>query len=178
MTAASTKILDPAAIERALSRMAHEIIEQNPAADGLALVGVQSRGVYIAHRLAVKIEAIVGATIPTAEIDTAMHRDDLAQRAAPPPVRGSKIPFDVKDKNIVIVDDVLYTGRSCRAAMEELLDYGRPRRIQLAVLVDRGHRELPIRADYVGKNVPTAATEKVRVHLKESDGNDEVVIEK
>lgn len=175
---AAIPILNAAAIDRALSRMAHEIVEQNPSVEGLALVGVQSRGVHLANRLAAKIEKIVGLKIPCAEIDTAMHRDDLAQRAVPPTVRGSKIPFDVRDKNIVIVDDVLYTGRSCRAAMEELLDYGRPRRIQLAVLVDRGHRELPIRADFVGKNVPTAASEKVRVHLAECDGAEEVIIEK
>ena len=175
---AMVPILNTASIERVLSRMAHEIVEQNPATEGLALVGIQSRGVHLANRLAAKIESIIGTKLPVAEIGTAMHRDDLAQRASPPPVRATKIPFDVAGKNIVIVDDVLFTGRSCRAAMEELLDYGRPCRIQLAVLVDRGHRELPIRADFVGKNVPTAIAEKIRVHLKECDGMDEVVIEK
>ena len=175
---APLQILDSAAVERVLWRMAHEIVEQNPATEDLALVGMQSRGVHLANRLAAKIESIAGTKLPVAELDTAMHRDDLAQRPSPPPVRVTKIPFDVTAKNIVIVDDVLFTGRSCRAAMEELLDYGRPCRIQLAVLVDRGHRELPIRADFVGKNVPTSAGEKVRVRLKECDGTDEVVIEK
>lgn len=171
-------IMDAAAVDRALTRMAHEILEQNADPESLAFVGIHTHGVPLARRLAGKVGGILSREFPSAEIDIAMHRDDLALRSEPPSVGTSHIPFDVTDKVIVLVDDVLFTGRSIRAAMDELSDFGRPRRIQLAVLVDRGHRELPIRADYVGKNVPTAIHERVLVRLVETDGNDEVVIEK
>jgi len=162
--------MDAAAIQRALTRMAHEIIERNPDDLGLALIGIRTHGVPIAKRLAAQLN------VPIGELDIGMHRDDLALR--PPRVGVSQITFDVNGKTIVLVDDVLFTGRTIRAAMDELNDFGRARQIQLAVLIDRGHRELPIRPDFVGKNVPTALTERVRVRLAEVDGHDEVVIEK
>jgi pyrimidine operon attenuation protein/uracil phosphoribosyltransferase len=164
-------IMDGAAIQRALTRMAHEIIERNPDDAGLALIGIRTHGVPLAQRLA----GILHCRF-TGELDIGMHRDDLALRT--PQVGASNIGFDVTGKTVVLVDDVLFTGRTIRAAMDELNDFGRPSKIQLAVLVDRGHRELPIRADFVGKNVPTAATERVRVRLTEVDGKDEVVIER
>jgi len=176
----TTQLLDAAAIDRALARMAHEIIEGNPEADAehLAFVGIRTNGAPLARRLAAKVGEVLKRELPTGELDITMHRDDLDLRDAPPPVGPSAIEFDVTGKTVVLVDDVLFTGRSIRAAMDELSDFGRPRRIQLAVLVDRGHRELPIRADYVGKNVPTSLEERVTVNLREVAGNDEVVIER
>jgi pyrimidine operon attenuation protein / uracil phosphoribosyltransferase len=166
----ATLVMDGAAIGRALTRMAHEIVERNPDDASLALVGIRTHGVPLAQRLAVIIK------VPTGELDIGMHRDDLALRA--PRLGASQIVFDVTGKTIVLVDDVLFTGRTIRAAMDELNDFGRPRQIQLAVLIDRGHRELPIRADFVGKNIPTAIEERVAVRLAEVDGKDEVVIER
>ena len=174
----ATQLLDAAGLERALARMAHEIVEGNPQADSLAFVGIRTNGAPLARRLAARVGAILGRELPTGELDITMHRDDLALRDAPPAVGPSAIDFDLTGKTVVLVDDVLFTGRSIRAAMDELSDFGRPRCIRLAVLVDRGHRELPIRADYVGKNVPTASTERVTVHLAEIDGKDEAVVEK
>jgi pyrimidine operon attenuation protein / uracil phosphoribosyltransferase len=171
-------IMDAAAVDRALTRMAHEIVERNPQEDGLALVGIRTRGVPLARRLASKLQSIVGRDLPTGELDISMHRDDLALRDALPKVGQSNISFDVNDKTIVLVDDVLFTGRTIRAALDEITDFGRPRQIQLAILVDRGHRELPIRPDFIGKNVPTAPQERVCVRLAEVDGKDEVVLEK
>jgi pyrimidine operon attenuation protein / uracil phosphoribosyltransferase len=171
-------LMDGAALERALTRMAHEIVEHNPEAELLAFVGIHTHGVPLARRLAMKVGSILKREFPVGELDITMHRDDLALRDSPPRVGPSNISFDVTGKVIVLVDDVLFTGRTIRAAMDEISDFGRPRRIQLASLVDRGHRELPIRPDYVGKNVPTAAGERVRVHLTEIDGKDEVVIER
>lgn len=173
----NTVILDAAAMDRAITRMAHEIVEQNPDPAPLAFVGIRTRGVALAHRLANKVGAIFKTNFPVGEIDISMHRDDLNLRAAPPAVGASHIGFDVADRNIVLVDDVLFTGRSVRAALDELNDFGRPRRIQLAVLVDRGHRELPIRADFVGKNVPSSPQERVTVLVNEVDHEDKVVIE-
>jgi pyrimidine operon attenuation protein/uracil phosphoribosyltransferase len=170
-------IMDAAAIGRALTRMAHEIAERNPDDPRLALVGIRTRGVPLAQRLAGLLAAIVRQNVPTGELDIAMHRDDIAIRGAPA-VGPSRIPFDVAGATIVLVDDVLFTGRSIRAALDEINDFGRPTRIQLAVLVDRGHRELPIRPDFVGKNVPTALEERVSVRLMECDGTDAVVIER
>ena len=170
--------MDAAAVDRALTRMAHEIIEANPSADALAFVGIRTNGVPLARRLAAKVGAILHREFPVGEIDIGMHRDDLGLRETAPAVGPSHVEFDVTDKTIVLVDDVLYTGRSIRAAMDELNDFGRPRRIQLAVLVDRGHRELPIRPDFVGKNVPTSLQEKINVQLVEVAGKDEVVIER
>ncbi len=171
-------ILDAAALDRALSRMAHEIVEQNPQVDDLVFVGIRTNGVPLAARLAAKVGAISHRRFPAGALDITMHRDDLALRPTPPAVGASHLPVDVTGKTIVLVDDVLYTGRSIRAAMDELIDFGRPRKIQLAVLIDRGHRELPIRPDYVGKNLPTARGERVRVRLQEVDGSDEVALEK
>lgn len=170
--------MDGVALERALTRMAHEIVEHNPEACALAFVGIRTHGVPLARRLASKVESILQREFPVGELDITMHRDDLGLRDSLPKVGPCHIEFDVTDKSIVLVDDVLFTGRTIRAAMDEISDFGRPRRIQLASLVDRGHRELPIRPDYVGKNVPTGAGERVRVHLTEIDGKDEVVIER
>jgi pyrimidine operon attenuation protein/uracil phosphoribosyltransferase len=174
----ATVIMDAAAVDRALTRMAHEIVERNPQEDGLAFVGIRTHGVPLAHRLAAKLKSILGRDLPTGELDISMHRDDLALHNTPPKVGPSNISFDVNDRTIVLVDDVLFTGRTIRAALDEITDFGRPRRIQLAILVDRGHRELPIRPDFIGKNAPTALEERVRVRLAEVDGKDEVVLEK
>jgi pyrimidine operon attenuation protein/uracil phosphoribosyltransferase len=174
----TTPIMDAGAIDRALSRMAHEIVERNPDPAPLALVGIRTHGVPLAQRLAVKIGEIVHCAIPTGELDIGMHRDDLALRNGVPSLKPSHIPLDITDRTIVLVDDVLFTGRSIRAALDAITEFGRPARIQLAVLVDRGHRELPIRADFVGKNVPTALTERIQVRLAEVDAQDEVTLEK
>ncbi|MGG3572018.1 bifunctional pyr operon transcriptional regulator/uracil phosphoribosyltransferase PyrR [Bacillus gobiensis] len=171
-------ILDEQAIRRALTRIAHEMIERNKGMNNCILVGIKTRGIYLAKRLASRIEQIEGTSVKVGELDITLYRDDLTKKTAneEPLVKGSNIPFDITDKKIIVVDDVLYTGRTIRAAMDALVDKGRPSAIQLAVLVDRGHRELPIRADYIGKNIPTAKTEKVMVHLVESDQFDKVAI--
>ena len=171
-------IMEAAALDRALRRMAHEIVEHNPEPELLAFIGIRTHGVPLAQRLASGTGAILKREFSVGEIDISMHRDDLALRNAPPRVGLSELAFDLTGKTIVLVDDVLFTGRTIRAAMDEISDFGRPRRIQLAILVDRGHRELPIRPDYVGKNVPTAPDERVLVRLSEIDGKDEVVIER
>ena len=171
-------IMDAVALDRALTRMAHEIVEHNPQPDALTFVGIRTHGALLAHRLAAKVGAVLKREFPVGELDITMHRDDLALRETPPRVGTSNIPFDVTGKTIVLVDDVLYTGRTVRAAMDELTDFGRPHRIQLACLIDRGHRELPVRPDYIGKNLPTAVNERVTVHLVETAGKDEVLIEK
>ena len=170
------KILDKEAIERALMRIAHEILEKNKGTDELCLVGIRNRGVYLAKRLAECIKRIENAEIPVGILDITLYRDDLTLISAQPVVHKTEIDFDISGKNLVLVDDVLYTGRTIRSALDALVDFGRPKTIQLAVLVDRGHRELPIRADYVGKNIPTAKNETVEVRLMESDRIDEVVI--
>jgi pyrimidine operon attenuation protein/uracil phosphoribosyltransferase len=172
-----TLILNAVAIQRALTRIGHEIAERNESSSEVVLVGIQRGGVPLAERLAKALAEIWGQPVPSGSLDVCMHRDDLHQRAAPH-VQPTVIPFDVTGKTVVLVDDVLYSGRTVRAAMDALNDFGRPRRIQLAVLIDRGHRELPIKADFVGKNVPTAHTEIVRVRLAENGGPDEVVLEK
>lgn len=169
-------VMDAQTIDRALTRVAHEVLERNKGIDGLALVGIRSRGVHIAERLRDKIQSIENGEVPTGIIDITLYRDDLSRSRQQPEVKGTDIPFDVADKRVVLVDDVLFTGRTIRAALDALIDFGRPRSVQLVVLVDRGHRELPIRADYVGKNLPTAVNESVQVRLTESDGRDEVVI--
>jgi len=172
-----TIILDTGALRRALARIAHEIAERNESSTEVVLVGVQRGGVHLARRLASLLEGIWGHPVPVGCLDISMHRDDLDQRAAPN-MQPTVIPFDVTGKTVVLVDDVLFSGRTIRAAMDALNDFGRPRRIQLAILVDRGHRELPIKADFVGKNVPTALSETVAVRLVEMGGPDEVVVEK
>ncbi len=176
MATAERVIMDAQAIERALTRVAHEVLERNRGTEGLALVGIRSRGVHIAQRLQARIREIEAVEVPTGIIDITLYRDDLSRSRQQPEVRGTQIRFPVDDKRVVLVDDVLFTGRTVRAALDALVDFGRPRSVQLVVLVDRGHRELPIRADYVGKNVPTAVNESVQVRLKESDGRDEVVV--
>jgi pyrimidine operon attenuation protein/uracil phosphoribosyltransferase len=170
-------LLNGPAIARALTRIAHEIAERNEKSQEVVLAGIQTGGVPLAQRLSTELSGMWEHTVPTGELDVSMHRDDLDQRAAPH-VHPTVIPFDVTGKTVVLVDDVLFSGRTIRAAMDALNDFGRPKQIQLAVLVDRGHRELPIRADFVGKNVPTALTERVRVNLRELGKPDEVLLEK
>lgn len=171
----STVILNSLGITRSLTRIAHEITERNEAAADLVLVGIQRGGVPLAEQLGKILSGIVSQTIPVGSLDVNMHRDDLDQRAAPK-IYPTQIPFDVNGKTVVLVDDVLFSGRTIRAAMDALNDFGRPRKIQLAVLVDRGHRELPIKADFVGKNQPTSPTEKVQVRLGESGSEDQVIL--
>jgi pyrimidine operon attenuation protein / uracil phosphoribosyltransferase len=171
---AKATLMDPQEVTRALTRIAHEIIERNKGTDDLALVGVHTRGVPIAERLADMIERFEGVRPRTGKLDITLYRDDLTEIALQPIVRKTEVPFDVSGMRIVLCDDVLYTGRTARAALDALVDMGRPGVIQYAVLVDRGHRELPIRADYVGKNVPTSRSEVVKVRLEEVDGVDGV----
>jgi pyrimidine operon attenuation protein/uracil phosphoribosyltransferase len=165
-------------IRRALTRIAHEILERNRGAEAVALVGIAARGDDLARRLASEIERIEGQAPPVGVLDITFYRDDIGMRAEAPEVHETRIDFDVSGRTVVLVDDVLYTGRTIRAAMDALVDFGRPQAIRLAVLVDRGHRELPIRADHVGKNVPTSREEIVRVHLEEIDDEDGVEIER
>ena len=173
-------VMDADRISRALTRIAHEIVERNKSLDGLALVGIRSRGEHLARRLATALREITGQEVPTGALDITLYRDDLMRLTVGPQplVRLTEIPFSIDDRRILLVDDVLYTGRTIRAALDALIDFGRPKVIQLVVLVDRGHRELPIKADYVGKNLPTAATESVQVRLVEADGRDEVSVER
>jgi pyrimidine operon attenuation protein/uracil phosphoribosyltransferase len=169
-------IMTEEAIKRTLARIAHEIIERNELLQDLLLVGVHTRGVPLARRLAANIEGFAGTKIAVGTLDISLYRDDLSSLELKPLVKLTDIPATIDGKSIVLVDDVLYTGRSTRAAMDALIDLGRPRSIQLAVLIDRGHRELPIRADYVGKNIPSSRHEEIKVRLKETDGVDEVAI--
>lgn len=168
-------LLDAAAIDRILRRIAHEIIERNPDLAQIALIGIPSRGVAIAERLAAHIRQVQATEVETGVIDVSMHRDDLRLRNRIIPVEESRIPADLEARTIILVDDVLYSGRTCRAAMDALSSFGRPARIQYAVLIDRGHRELPIRADYVGKNIPTAAGERIFVRLQSTDDQPDAV---
>jgi pyrimidine operon attenuation protein/uracil phosphoribosyltransferase len=172
--------MDADRISRALTRIAHEIVERNRGIDELALVGVRSRGVPLARRIAKALQNIAGDEVQTGALDITLYRDDLMRHAVGPQplVRRTEIPFSIDDRLIILVDDVLYTGRTTRAALDALIDFGRPRAIQLVALVDRGHRELPIKADYVGKNIPTARHESVQVKLLEIDGVDEVVVQR
>jgi len=165
-------------IRRATIRISHEIVEKQAGTSGLVLVGIQRRGVPLARRIAAAIAENEAATIPVGALDITFYRDDLSLVAQQPVVKGTDLPFDLNGSTIVLVDDVLYTGRTIRAAMDALVDFGRPQAIRLAVLVDRGHRELPIRADHVGKNVPTSREEVVRVHVAEIDGEDAVLIDR
>ncbi|WP_077617754.1 bifunctional pyr operon transcriptional regulator/uracil phosphoribosyltransferase PyrR [Bacillus sinesaloumensis] len=173
-------VLDNQAIRRALTRIAHEIIEKNKGIEDCVIVGIKTRGIYLAKRIASRIEQIEGKKIAIGEIDITLYRDDLTTKTADrePIVKGSDIPVEITNKKVILVDDVLYTGRTVRAALDALIDIGRPAQIQLAVLIDRGHREFPIRADYVGKNIPTASSERIVVELEEIDKFDQVTIHK
>lgn len=173
----SKELLDKQDIERAITRMAHEIIEKNKGIKSICLVGIQRGGVHIAHRLSAKLREIEGTDLPVGTLDIALYRDDLNVRTDQPVVRRTQVPCEINDQKIVLIDDVLFTGRSIRAAMDAVMDLGRPSAIQLAVLVDRGHRELPIKADYVGKNIPTSTNETVKVELSEDGEVDRVVLE-
>jgi pyrimidine operon attenuation protein/uracil phosphoribosyltransferase len=170
--------MDADRIARTLTRIAHEIVERNRGVEELALVGVRTRGVHLARRLAQILKDITGQDVPNGALDITLYRDDLMRQVVGPQplVRRTEIPFSIDDRKILLVDDVLYTGRTTRAALDALIDFGRPLGIQLVVLVDRGHRELPIKADYVGKNLPTSAEESVQVCLQESDDRDEVIL--
>jgi len=172
-------VMDADRIGRTLARIAHEILERNRGVDELAFVGIRRRGVPLARRLAQLVKEISHHEVPTGALDITLYRDDLMRHAvgAQPEIRRTEIPFSIDDKRILLVDDVLYTGRTIRAALDALIEFGRPRSIQLVVLVDRGHRELPIKADYVGKNVPTSRHESVQVRLRELDGVDEVLLQ-
>ncbi|MGD8816062.1 MAG: bifunctional pyr operon transcriptional regulator/uracil phosphoribosyltransferase PyrR [Acidobacteriota bacterium] len=168
-------IMDARQMDRALSRIAHEVVERNQGTDDIVLVGIRSRGVPLAETLHQKIEEFEGVDVANGTVDITLYRDDLSQIAPNPVVQATELP-DIENKVVVLVDDVLFTGRTIRAALDAIIDYGRPRAIQLAVLIDRGHRELPIRADFVGKNVPTALTEVIKVQCKDIDGTDAVLM--
>ncbi|MDZ7261935.1 MAG: bifunctional pyr operon transcriptional regulator/uracil phosphoribosyltransferase PyrR [candidate division KSB1 bacterium] len=170
------QIIDEQGVQRTITRLAHEIIERNKGIKNLVVVGIRTRGAYLAERIIKKIEEIEGKKIPLGLLDITLYRDDFWKKLKQPKVQKTDIPFDIDDKNVVLVDDVLYTGRTARAALDALMDFGRPARIQLAVLVDRGHRELPIKADFVGKNIPTSIGEEVQVKMVEVDGEDGVLL--
>jgi pyrimidine operon attenuation protein/uracil phosphoribosyltransferase len=172
-------VMDADRVSRSLTRIAHEIVERNRGVDDLALVGIRARGVPIAERLAAQLHGLTGVAVPTGSLDITLYRDDLMRHAVGPQpvIRRTEIPFSIDDRLILLVDDVLFTGRTIRAALDALIDFGRPKAIQLVALVDRGHRELPIRADYVGRNIPTSLQQSVQVRLVELDGRDEVEVE-
>jgi len=175
---ATSKIMDRESIQRALMRIAHEILEKNRGTDNLCIVGIRTRGAVLAERINACIKTIEGSAVPVGILDITLYRDDLTTIDTQPVVRETLIKFDISDKRVVLVDDVLFTGRTIRSALDALIDFGRPANIQLAVLMDRGHRELPIRADYVGKNIPTSTGQNVQVILEETDGKeDQVIIE-
>lgn len=173
-----TRIMDGTRMKRTLARLAHEIVEKNKGTDGLVLVGIRTRGVPLARRIAQRIEESEGVAVPVGVLDITLYRDDVTQIGPQPIVRKTEIPFSLEGRTVVLVDDVLFSGRTIRAALDSLIDMGRPRAIRLAVLVDRGHRELPIHADYVGKQVPTRLKETINVKLQETDGAEEVVIKR
>lgn len=169
-------LVDDTSLNRMVTRISHEIVEKVGELESLALIGIWTRGVHLARRIARTISQVASAEVPVGSLDISFYRDDVYGKVDQPVVKSTDIPFDVNDRIAVIVDDVLFTGRTIRAAMDAIMDYGRPKRIMLAVLIDRGHRELPIRADIVGKNIPTRGDEMVRVHMKEVDGRDEAVL--
>ena len=169
-------IIDQAGIDRTVVRLTHEILEHNKGAESIVIVGIKTRGEFLARRIAQKIEEVERVTLKRGSLDITLYRDDLLGKIEQPRLQATDIIFDITDKNVILIDDVLYTGRTIRAALDALADLGRPKSIQLAVLVDRGHRQLPIKADYVGKNVPTSSGESIRVHLKEVDGEDAVLL--
>jgi pyrimidine operon attenuation protein/uracil phosphoribosyltransferase len=170
------KIIDDAGMERTITRLAHEILEKNKGAGNIVIVGIRTRGEFLAKRIAKKIEEVENVKLKIGFLDITLYRDDLLGKLEQPQMKGTDIIFDITGKDVVLVDDVLYTGRTIRAALGGLIDIGRPKTIQLAVLIDRGHRQLPIKADFVGKNVPTSSDESIRVHIKEVDGADEVLL--
>jgi len=170
-------VLTKEEIARSITRISHEILERNKGSEGLAIVGIRTRGYFIAQRIVQAIKRIDGKDLPVGALDITLYRDDLSVIAEQPVIHKTEIDFDIENKNIILVDDVLYTGRTIRCALDALIDFGRPKAIQLAVLIDRGHRELPIRADYVGKNMPTSQNELVQVKLEELDNKDEVWLE-
>jgi len=178
MVVENTVILDTAGIKRALTRIAHEVLERNKGVENLVLVGIRTGGVYLARELAARLEEIEGAKLPVGEVDITLYRDDIKGHGAHLPVGKTDIPFSVEGKRVVLVDDVLFTGRTIRAALDAIMDHGRPACIQLAVLIDRGHRDLPIRADFVGRNVPTSLKENISVNFDASFAPAEVVLEK
>ncbi|MFH1553224.1 MAG: bifunctional pyr operon transcriptional regulator/uracil phosphoribosyltransferase PyrR [Candidatus Omnitrophota bacterium] len=170
-----SRVLDAEGIKRTLRRIAHEILEKNQGIKDLVVIGIRARGAYLAERIAANLKAIEGNSVPVGALDITLYRDDLTEIAEQPVVHATEIDFDITKKKIILVDDVLFTGRTVRCALDQLIDFGRPANIQLAVLIDRGHRELPIRPDFVGKNIPTAQNESVEVRLKEADDAEEVV---
>ncbi|MFB1081179.1 bifunctional pyr operon transcriptional regulator/uracil phosphoribosyltransferase PyrR [Jeotgalibacillus sp. JSM ZJ347] len=176
----ATVVMDEQMMKRALTRIAHEIIERNKGVEDCVLVGIKTRGIHLAERLKERIESIEQVSVPVGELDITMYRDDLKKKhnSGEPVVHSKNISLEINNKKVIVVDDVLYTGRTVRAAMDAIMDNGRPTQIQLAVLIDRGHRELPIRADFVGKNIPTSSTEKISVELNETDENEQVTIQK
>lgn len=178
MPGKSDVILDKKKINRALTRIAHEILEQNPDARSLVIIGIITRGAHLARRIAAIIEELEGVEIPVGLMDIGLYRDDVHSKLDQPVVERTEILFDVVNRNVILVDDVLFTGRTVRAALDQIVDFGRPRTIQLAVLIDRGHRELPIKADYVGVNIPTAKEDQVILHTDEKEGEDKVVIQR
>jgi pyrimidine operon attenuation protein/uracil phosphoribosyltransferase len=171
-----SRIIDGPGFERTVTRLAHEILERNKGAASIVIVGIRTRGEFLAKRIAGKIEAVEGVKLSIGFLDITMYRDDLLGKLEQPQMKGTDILFDITGKDVILVDDVLFTGRTIRAALDELIDLGRPKTIQLAVLIDRGHRQLPVKADYVGKNVPTSLGESIRVHIREVDGEDEVLL--
>ncbi len=177
MEGKSGVLMDKKEMKRALVRMAHEIIERNKGAENLVLIGLRTRGVYLARRIAEIIEGVEGVKLPVGELDVTLYRDDFRTRLKEPVVQITHIPFPIDEMHVVLVDDVFYTGRTVRAALDALMDFGRPQTIQLAELTDRGHRELPVRADYIGRNVPTSESQEIAVRMEEVDGVDEVTIE-
>jgi pyrimidine operon attenuation protein/uracil phosphoribosyltransferase len=170
------KIIDESGLERTVARLAHEILERNKGATSIVIIGIRTRGEFLARRIAKKIEEVEGVNLKIGSLDITLYRDDLLGKLEQPQLKGTDILFDITGKNVILIDDVLYTGRTIRAALDALIDLGRPKSIQLAVLIDRGHRQLPIKADYVGKNVPTSSDESIRVHIKEADGEDSVLL--
>lgn len=170
------EVVDQVTMKRALTRITYEIIERNQTIQDVVLIGIKTRGIYIASRVADRLKQLEGIEVPVGELDITLYRDDKKETPAEAELHSSDIPVSLEGKEVILIDDVLYTGRTIRAAMDAVMDYGRPRKISLAVLVDRGHRELPIRADYVGKNIPTAKTEEILVEMKELDGKDRIMI--
>lgn len=168
--------MDRADMRRTITRLSHEILEKNKGPEGIVLLGIATRGRFLAERIRERIRGIEGVDLPIGVIDPTLYRDDISRVKRQPPLKEMKVPLPIDDKKVILIDDVLYTGRTVRAAMDAVMDFGRPRVIQLAVLIDRGHRELPIRADFVGKNIPTSQREEVKVLLEEYDGVDEVVV--